>query len=75
VALIGSMLEFSGKTVNEVMVSPELSAWRQRANGAKTPMEDVYTLSAEKIVVSHHTALELAEEKRGERERGADRAG
>ncbi|GFZ49221.1 Uncharacterized protein JCM24511_06971 [Saitozyma sp. JCM 24511] len=34
VALIGSMLEFSGKTVNEVM----------------TPMEDVYTLSAEKIV-------------------------
>ncbi|RSH90330.1 hypothetical protein EHS25_001664 [Saitozyma podzolica] len=34
VALIGSMLEFSGKIVNEVM----------------TPMEDVYTLSAEKIV-------------------------
>jgi hypothetical protein len=28
-------------------------------------MEDVYTLSAEKIVVSSHTALELANEKGG----------
>lgn len=45
--LLGSVLEFSGKTVGTVMVSWERS---DGAHTAQTPMADVYQLPSDRIV-------------------------
>lgn len=46
-ALLGSVLEFSGKTVGSVMVSHRVSAI---PDPPQTPLGDVYQLAADRIV-------------------------
>ena len=54
VALLGSVLEFAGKKVREILVSGLSDVLNGHAKKlmTQTPMDDVFTLSAEKIVVS-----------------------
>jgi metal transporter CNNM len=50
VSLLGSVLEFSGKTVSDIMVG-WWSMMVEETADCQTPREDLYCLSAEKIVV------------------------
>lgn len=60
VAILGNVLEFAGKTVHDVMVSraKRHGEVANEADAPQTPMEDAYTLSAEKIVVSILNSVE-----------------
>lgn len=66
VALLGSVLEFSGKRVADVMVRA-LAMWliarcSQSVLMCQTPLEDVFSLSAERIVVSCRLRISLIEQ-------------
>lgn len=52
VALLGSVLEFSGKSVLDIMVCISFDDGVLCEADQQTPVENVYSLSAEKIVVS-----------------------